>query len=348
MLDTERAARRATVQPPPAETPGRRPFRPVVWWAAVGAAFVIFQIWLYATWFLSGDAYRQPMGADPVSGASKVTAWLLQGGSTGALVVVVVYLVRRSRREGALTWDAYIAIGFLSVFWQDTLCNYLRPTFIYNSYLVNLGAWYPHVPGWVAPHFRNIPEPFLLTGPLYGWYFVLFAVAFCAMARRAERRWPRIGRAGLFAIGVGALFILDMVIEMVFLRAGLFAYSGAIRSLSVWGGRTYQYPLYEGLFAGSVTALVGLLRYHRDDRGRSAIERGVDTIGPGRRVTAVRALAWVGLANVCLLWVNVSYAWISLYVDPTPRYPSYMTNGLCGEHSDIACPAPGVPVPTPR
>ena len=52
--------------------------------------------------------------------------------------------------------------------------------------------------------------------------------------------------------------------------------------------------------------------------------------------------------NVCLLWVNTSYMWISLYVDPTPRYPSYMTNGLCGEHSDIACPAPGVPIPTPR
>lgn len=320
----------------------------MVWWAAVGAFFVALQVWVYGAWLLSGDAYRQPMGPDAMSGASKLTAWVVQGLSTGALVVVVVYLVRRSRREGALTWDAYIAIGFLSVFWQDTLCNYLRPTFIYNSYLVNLGSWYPHVPGWVAPHFRNIPEPFLLTGPLYGWWFVLFAVAFCAMARRAQRRWPGIGRLGLFAIGVGILFVLDMVLEMVFLRAGLFAYSGAIRSLSIWGGRTYQYPLYEGIFAGSVCALVGLLRHFRDDRGRSAIERGADTLGSGRRVTVVRALAWIGLANLCLVWVNASYAVISLYVDPTPRYPSYMTNGLCGEGSDIACPGPGVPVPTPR
>src|SRR5581483_8007182 len=108
---------------------GIRPSRPVVWWAAIGAAFVVFQVWLYGTWFFSGDAYRQPMGSDPMGSGSKLTAWLLQGASTGALLVVVVYLFRRSRREGALTWDAYIAIGFLSVFWQDTLCNYLRPTF---------------------------------------------------------------------------------------------------------------------------------------------------------------------------------------------------------------------------
>ena len=327
----------------------RRAAGPVVWWAAVGAAFVVLQVWVYGAWFLSGDAYRQPMGPDQMSTGSKTVAWLLQGASTGALVVVVVYLVRRSRREGALTWDAYIAVGFLSVFWQDTLCNFLRPTFLYNSYLVNLGSWYPHVPGWVAPHFRNQPEPFLLTGPLYGWYFVLFAVAFCGMARLARRRWPNIGRLGLFGLGVAALFILDMVIEMVFLRAGLFAYSGAIRSLSIWGGETYQYPLYEGIFAGSVTSLVGLLRLTRDDRGRSAIERGVERVGgSARRVTALRMLAWVGLANVCLLWVNGSYAVISIYVDPTPRYPSYMTNGLCGEGTDIACPAPGVPIPTPR
>lgn len=320
-----------------------------MWWAAVGAFFVALQAYLYAAWFVSGDAYRQPMGPDPMSDGSKAVAWLLQGLSTGALVVVVVYLVRRSRREGALTWDTFIAVGFLSVFWQDTLCNYLRPTFIYNSYLVNLGSWYPHVPGWVAPNFRNQPEPFLLTGPLYGWYFVLFAVAFCGMARLARRRWPDIGRLGLFGLGVGALFLLDMVIEMVFLRAGLFAYSGAIHELSIWGGETYQYPLYEGIFAGSVTALVGLLRLTRDDRGHSAIERGADRVGgSARRVTAFRMLAWVGLANVCLVWVNASYALISIYVDPTPRYPSYMINGLCGEGTGIACPAPGVPIPTPR
>src|SRR5581483_11692145 len=135
---------------------GRRT-RPVLWWAGIGGFFVALQLWLYAVWFVSGDAYRQPMGPDPMSGVSKAVAWLLQALSTGALVVVVAYLVRRSRREGQLTWDAYIAIGFLSVFWQDTLCNFLRPTFLYNSYLVNLGSWYPHVPGWVAPNFRNQP-----------------------------------------------------------------------------------------------------------------------------------------------------------------------------------------------
>ena len=88
---------------------------PVVWWAAVGSAFVLLQAWVHGSWFLSGNADRQPMGPDPISTGSKAVAWVLQGGSTGALVFAVVYLVRRSRREGTVTWDAYIAIGFLSV-----------------------------------------------------------------------------------------------------------------------------------------------------------------------------------------------------------------------------------------
>ncbi|HZQ77937.1 MAG TPA: spirocyclase AveC family protein [Acidimicrobiia bacterium] len=322
--------------------------RPVVWWGAVGAGFLALQLYVAAAWILAGDAYKQPMGPDRMDAGAKVLAWILQGASTGALVAVVVYCARRWRRERRMPWDAMLGIGFLCVFWQDTMCNWLRPIFFYNSYMVNLGAWNAHVPGWISPHARNIPEPLLLSGPIYGWWFVVFAAAFCAMARRARRRWPGISKIGLFGLGVVLLGIMDMVLECTFIRGGLFAYSGVIRSVSIWGGKTYQYPMYEAVIVGVFCSIVGLLRLGRDDKGLSVIERGADTIKVSTKgQAAIRTLCFIALSNVMFVVLNVVYVWIGLYVDPTPKYPSYLSNGLCGPTTDVVCPAPGVPIVLP-
>jgi hypothetical protein len=323
---------------------GLRPIRPVVWWAAAGAAFVVLQVGIYAAWFISGDARPQTMGADDMDSGAKVVAWLVQLASSGALVGAVIYCVRRWRREGAMPWDAMLAVGWLSVYWQEVTCNYLRPIFLYNSYAVNLGSWYANVPGWVSPHAEKLPEPLLLSAPVYGYWFIICSSLFCAMARRAKRRWPDIGRLGLFGLGVAVLGVMDLVLELIFIRTGMFAYAGVIRELSIWGGETYQFPIYEPLLIGSVCSLMGLLRYCRDDHGHSAIERGAETITTRRRASLVRTLAFVGVANVVFGLFNAGYVWISLYVDPAPKYPSYLTNGMCGPGTDTPCPGPGVPI----
>jgi hypothetical protein len=326
-----------------------RTMRPVVWWATAGVFFAVLQLMVYGAWIIQGDAYAQTTGPDKLDAGAKVLAWVLQGASTAGIITVLLYLFRRSRREGHLTWDSFIAIAFLSVFWQDTICNYMRPIFLYNSYMVNLGAWNPHIPGWISPHARNTPEPLLLSGPIYGWWFVLFAVVFCAMARRARKRWPQIGKFGIFAMGVVVLGFLDAALELTFIRGGLFAYSGVVRELSIWPGKTYQFPLYESLIVGVFCSTIGMLRLNRDDKGRSAIERGIDRVGvTGGKVTAVRAFAWIGLANTMFVILNIGYNWIGFYADTTPKYPSYLSNGLCGPGTGVDCPGQDIPIPMPR
>src|SRR5439155_1179924 len=103
--------------------------------------------------------------------------------------------------------------------------------------------------------------------------------------------------------------------------------------------------MYEALVVGVFCSVIGMLRYYRDDRGRSRIERGIDDLRlRPRRRSIVSALAFVGLANVMFALLNVGYNWVGLYVDKTPDYPSYLVNGLCGPGSGYECPAPGVPV----
>ncbi len=325
--------------------------------AVVGAAFVVLQIWVYGAWIFSGDAHSQSMGSDQMDTGAKVVAWLVQLASSTALVVAIVYCARRWRREGRMPWDAMLAVAWLSAYWQEVTCNYLRPMFLYNSYSVNLGSWYGHIPGWISPNARNLPEPLLMAGPVYGYWFILCAAIFCAIARRIHRRRPQTGGWALFGIGVVVLGLMDLLLELIFIRTGMFAYSGVIRSLSLWGGKTYQFPLYEPVLIGVLCTTMGLLRYYRDDRGFSAIERGSESIRPfgspsssasSKWVSMVRTLALVGLVNVMFGAFNLFYVWTSLYVDEFPAYPSYLINEMCGPGTGIDCPAPGVPINTPR
>jgi hypothetical protein len=37
------------------------------------------------------------------------------------------------------------------------------------------------------------------------------------------------------------------------------------------------------------------------------------------------------------------------YADAVPDgYPTYLTNGMCGEGTEYACPGPNVPIPLPE
>jgi hypothetical protein len=324
--------------------------RPVLWWAAIGAAFLALQIYIYLAWIISGDAHRTPTGPDPVSSSTKFWAWSLQAASVLGMVVVIVYCVRRSRREKRLTFDALVAIGFFSVFWQDTIVNYIRPNFFYNSYLVNFGAWDPHIPGWLSQNAQKTPEPILLSGPIYVWWFVLFAVVFCGVAKRAKQRWPGIGKVGLFFIGAFVLGLLDFALESLAMHGNLWAYSSVIRPLTIFDGHRFQFPLYEPfLIVGPTCSVIGLLRYRRNDLGQSAPERGLDRVrASSRQKSLLAALAFVGLANVVFGAFNVVWNWGALYGGQTPSYPSYFRNGICGPGTAYSCPGPRVPIPLPQ
>jgi Spirocyclase AveC-like len=330
---------------PPEQVRTTSKWRPIHYWSAFGAAAVIVQVYAFAAWIISGDAHRQPTGADPVPGGVQMMGWVLQAISVIAALTVVLYIWRRTRREGKLAWDALIAIAFAGVYWQDTICNYARPIFFYNSTLFNFGAWNPHIPGWLSPNAANIPEPILMIGPLYAWWFVLFGIVFCAMARKMREYRPNISKVTIFVTGVVVLGVMDLVLENIFIRSQLFAYSGVINELSFYAGTIYQFPVYEALIVGVFCSIVGMVRLNRDDRGRSVIERGVDELQVGSRAkTTLRVLAMLGLSNFMFFVLNFVYIWIGCYVDPMPHYPSYLNNDMCGTAVSPPCPGPGVPI----
>lgn len=92
------------------------------------------------------------------------------------------------------------------------------------------------------------------------------------------------------------------------------------------------------------------MRWCKDDRGRSFIERGVEGLRlPLRARTPLTLLAVVGFLH-SWLWISYILPYNSMAVKgkTAPAVPSYLRNGICGEGTNYACPSEFVPIPSKK
>jgi hypothetical protein len=92
-----------------------------------------------------------------------------------------------------------------------------------------------------------------------------------------------------------------------------------------------------------------MIRYLRDDKGRSFAERGVDELRlTKRKRKLVQFLAITGFVHgYSLFGYFLPFQVMALKADTFPAMPSYLRAGICGEGTDYACPGKEfVPVPS--
>jgi hypothetical protein len=280
-------------------------------------------------------------------------------------MALVVYLcvIRPWRREGRISTDGMIAISCGSLFFWDMNMNYTSVSLLYNSHLLNLGAWANGAfPGWTSPNGNLLPEPLLVCLP--GYTCLCFTQVLLALwlLRAIKARRPTMGVLGTAATIILLLTIIDTIIETILLRLGVYAYPGGIRAITLYAGHTYQLPLSEPFFfAGLGLGAAALLSHFRDDRGQTLVERGLDRVRvSGRGRQGIRFLAIFGAIHLAfVVFYFVPNQWLATHAGPFPRgYRSYMINGMCaypGGHSvpqtrgvtGVPCPGPGVALPRP-
>lgn len=324
------------------------PPRAVIGWALFGGAWLALQMYTYLAWILGPTFKPAPRGDDPIA---PLTLLLVRGFELLSCLVaigVVVWLWRTCRRDGRLSLEAIIALAWTPLWWWDAVYNWPRTIFMYNAYFVNRGNWTAYVPGWVNPTGPLLPEPILFVGLMYFYIPVLIGVWCAWVMRGAKRRWPALGVAGLVAVGLGACMLLDLLLEAIWVRTQLYAYSGTVHAWSLWGGETYQFPVYEAIFWGAAWASTGILFYFRDDRGRTRVDRGLDRVKSLRWHAPLRILAYGGFFNLVFVIYTAIMWYISFSMDATPAdYPSWLRAGMCGEGTAYACPGPQVPIALP-
>ncbi|MDD3444837.1 MAG: spirocyclase AveC family protein [Zavarzinia sp.] len=324
--------------------------RPILWWAALGAVFAAFQLYLFGAWILSPGFAPVDPGADAITDLGRIVMWGVALSFCSMAAAGLAWILVDLARGRALNIVQLLMIGCAFCLWQDPTVNLLRPVAMYNTHYPNMGSWAEQIPWWFSPNGARNAQPLTFQSALYPVMVPVWVITAWAVMVGARRRWPRLGGPWLALLASAAITIGQTGAEVAMVRGEIFAYGGVIESLTVFPGTRWQFPVY-GAFLWSIgTVALACLMFWRDVEGRTVVERGIETLAPGTgTANLLRALAFIGAANLAILAYYLPFQFVSLYSDPWPDvFPSYFLNGVCGEGTGYACPDPVLPVPGPH
>jgi hypothetical protein len=321
--------------------------------AFFGLLTVPFIGYVWGKWILGPNFHTIHPGPTPAPG------WMIfalrafeVGGIVLAAFVIWRFVVRPWRRDGRPSTDGLLIIGFATVWFQDPFSTYYVNWFTYNTNLVNFGSWVQDVPGWVSyggPG-RTIAEPILFIGPSYV-YFLLLGVVFGTWTMRVlKRRMPNIQVWQQILVCFVAMLALDLVAEgLIWMPLGFWSYPGGHGVL--FPNTYHKFALEEMIPIGLMFTGLSALRYFRDDRGYTLVERGATRLtGSPRRNNLTRMLAVLfGVHAITFALYTIPAAWAVTHPVAWPQDTmnrSYFTSGLCGDGTDRACSGPRVPFAT--
>ncbi|HEX5783399.1 MAG TPA: spirocyclase AveC family protein, partial [Burkholderiaceae bacterium] len=312
---------------------GRAPGRFTIW-SALGLFWFVFQMWVWGRWVTGPYFKAVAPGSDPISDGMQLFLLVCQiVCPLLCLACVWRWVVVPWRREGRMSSDVMIVLASLTVWFWDFSPSFVVDQVTYNSHMFNRGSWGLHAwPGWVGPGGHLVAEPLLFVPPAYVVLVLSQVIFICWLLRRLKERQPQTSVLSIVATIVLGLFFLDSVIEMTFLRTGLYAYTTTVPALTLFAGQPYQFPLTEGFFFGGLAlGAIGILKFFKDDRGQTFVEKGIDRLMVGQATKQLLRLSaiygWIHTAFFALYMVPAML--FALNGGPYPKYPSYMKNGLC-------------------
>lgn len=318
-------------------------------WAFFGAIVVLFTSYVLINWVTGPNFEAVPAGPTPVPDAIKLAGSVI----TFAGFPVMFYLIYRFvwkvwRQSKTVTAEGLLLIWFATFSWfMDPFANLFTPFFTYNSYFPNMGSWVADIPFWQSVTagspgaMQAYPMLFIVTAYVWGLWGVVATQAWTMRKMRA--RWPAMSNVTLIWWSYWWGFAVFMLLEIVYMRCGMYGYHAAIPSLTLWYGEYYQFPIYEAAFAGLWCLGYASLLYFRNDKGQTIVERGVERVKAGNTSKiGLRFLAMTALATVIYMTsYNIPYWILNISTnEPWPKSTqaeSYWTNGVCGPGTNAHC-----------
>ena len=325
---------------------------PALLWALLGLAFISFELFVIARW-IGSDNFR-PVPYDPASVPAltqqviTITQWL---SPLVTAFIVIKFLLLPWIRERRPTTDGMLVIAYFFLWFQDPLGNLISTQLYYSAAWINRGSWtLGSFPGWISPNGNHLPEPILVMGFGYLWLGFCSAIAACKVMQWTRNQFPHTSNLELILVALTVGIALDITAELALMLAGTFAWPGAIKGLTLFYGEPYQFPMTEGVLFGATIVSGGVLRFFRDDKGATVVERGIERLSMGSSgKTTVKFFAIFGFMHLFMALVySLPMAISSMYTTVNQRFPSHLENGMCvvGQNKD-QCPGPGVAMPRP-
>jgi hypothetical protein len=317
-------------------------------WATLGVVFIAFEVYLYTRWIAAGNATPNSGGARLAPGWMKAAVYGHIAIGIVALIWCVWWFVIRPWKEGRrVTSDGLLMLACMTAFWGDLAANYFHYWVVYTTVWPNLGSWYNFIPGWQTPRGQLQAEATVFFLPMYAACMFGFTSIACAAMRKVRARNPAVPWWRLLLLSWLILGLIDLLLECIWVRLGLFVYPSTISWLTLFKGHYYQFPVYESITWGLGWAVLSCVRFFRNEHDETIVERGVGRLRRSPRATvALRFLALAAAANLNLLAYNIETSLISTRASHWPAdFTSrpYYTSGLCGPGARYACPAAATP-----
>jgi hypothetical protein len=313
----------AAAVPSPRTALGDRPLAHPL--AVLGGGFLLVQAWVLGSWLADGP--RSITEFRVHEGKAWVAAIVLQAGAVVLALAMLAHLVRSCRRERRLTFDAKLCIAMALTAWLDVLPNVARPLWMLSSEFVNVSSWGGHLPFQQNEAAGDLPWPVLFLGLVYAFGTPAILAGINVLMRRAATRWPGLSRGQLIALAFLVGGAIHPVLEIVLMRLDVWALAGAPEVLSIGVG-VFRYSFLQVPMSAFMLGTLASVRYLRNDRGETIVERGV--AGGNQRVRAgISLLALVGVCNAVWVVGCGFQAVTGQFAGPYPDAPPYLANGLC-------------------
>ncbi|MHB8693811.1 MAG: spirocyclase AveC family protein [Solirubrobacteraceae bacterium] len=346
MATVDRPARHIDPQTPAASTPQRRSGT-VGWWAAFGAVGIAVALETWVRWITSSDFTKPNPGPDHYRSMTYLTIFEIASCTLAALFLWRL-VIRPWIRERRMPLDGKILIGLTLSYFVDPILNLYSPTFAMNAHSVSFGSWANQLPFYTAPHQDRFAEGLLWAPELYMYFGLLAAIAGCWLLDRMRARFPRASTATLYTVLFAIFVCADFPAEwFAIVRPQIYVFAGVPKDFSLFAGTLHQFPIYQSLFAAVFAIMITWLRDSKDTHGRTAVERGLDTLSiSNARKGLLSFLAVTGFMLACVLGYFLPYSWAATSADTYVRLPSYLsTAAYCGTPGTPSCSSQTI---TPR
>ena len=329
----------------------KKGYTPVQLWAIVGALFALFWAYVLIMWVTGPFFTPVESGPDEPPTYMKIALFTWQAAAI-PLVGYFIYrfLIRPWRRERVVATDGLIVLAALMMALQDPVSSYFGHWYTYNTWMFNMGGFTNEIPGWQA-----FGEPGAQQGYPILFHLLAYPLAVgigCVIGQwvmNKARSRRAFGPIALIAICFASLLVFDFVLEALF-WAPLGFYSLAGGHFSLFPETYHKFPLHEAIFGAAFFTAPAVLRYFKNDKGETIVERGVTDLkmSTGKK-TLLRLLALCAALQISYLFTyNLPIAgWIAADPGVWPKdvqSRTYLNDRLCGAGTDRLCPGNGIPL----
>jgi hypothetical protein len=221
---------------------------------------------------------------------SMIMIWVQEKLMLGVFFIVLIYLIRNSRRAGELTFGMLLLIATTTMFWQEPYADW-GCYLLFNPKLA-LMPWGSTL--WTSPN-----KPWNLIWQ-YGPFFAVIYSLMCGLVKNLHARHPRLGNFGAaLVIGIPIFYLFDLLVEGSCVKNGIHSYTESLIGpaiVTAKGNFPLVYPALPFVFYAVLTLWVLSLR---DAKGHVRFESwfGVEHLAAGWQRELARVGAWILVMN---------------------------------------------------